>query len=183
MPILASFSTVSRYIPRYSGEVGHSKIAGNCLINLEARVGIEPTHKGFADLHSLCLNPFCSIKPLKQTSILSGFCPASLLKVGTDHDCHASGSVKSIIGTVHPVLAPRERMKGHNRALCCAPATVQDPQAQPHGKRAQESLATPLRLHLTCSAPNHQVDEVGELCRVFSAPLGGQPFSPEPFIS
>jgi len=39
---------------------------------------------------------------LKQTSILSGFCPASLLKVGTDHDCHASGSLKSKIGTVHP---------------------------------------------------------------------------------
>jgi len=109
---------------------------------------------------------------LKQTSILSGFCPASLLKVGTDHDCHTSGSLKSKTGTVHPVQAPRERMKGHNRALWCAPAAVQGPQAQPHGKRAQKSLATPLRLHLTWSAPNHQLVEVGELCRVLAALLG-----------
>jgi hypothetical protein len=134
---------------------------------LEARVGIEPTHKGFADLHPLCLNPFHSITPLKEASILSGFCPASLLKVGTDHDCHASGSLKSKIGTVHPVLAPRERMKRHNRALWCAPAAVQGPQAQPHGKSFRKSLATAVRLHLTLS-PNHELDEVGELCRVLA---------------
>jgi hypothetical protein len=58
--------------------------------NLEARVGIEPTHKGFADPVIRPLSPFYSISDCNPSSILSAFCPpcarpgASAMSAGLD---------------------------------------------------------------------------------------------------
>ena len=43
-------TTRTRYKFRYSKGTGYLKCQGNSVRRLEARVGIEPTHKGFADL-------------------------------------------------------------------------------------------------------------------------------------
>jgi hypothetical protein len=146
---------------------------------LEARVGIEPTHKRFADLHSLCLNPFRSIKPLPQTSILSGFCPASLLKLGTDHDCSAPVAPSIRKRARFNRYRPREKgVVGRHGAL---PLPFKVRGSTPQRKTAAGKPASQPGLYLTCSAPNQLMSR-----RIVqgSAPLGKPAvFWPEPYIS
>src|SRR5689334_7182013 len=49
--------------------------------NLEARVGIEPTHKGFADPVVTLLSPFHSILSWTPSFISSAFCPPDARKI------------------------------------------------------------------------------------------------------
>jgi hypothetical protein len=84
------------------------------LEELEARVGIEPTHKGFADPVVTLLSPFHSTSGWKPSSILSAFCPpnegkhlssqreCSAMSAGLDFAFIRSPSAVQVISAVPP---------------------------------------------------------------------------------
>ena len=64
---------------------------------LEARVGIEPTNKGFADVEVRRVSPAESMSHSRPDAILPGFCPALVQKTAVQ--CYTNPTWMSALGS------------------------------------------------------------------------------------